>query len=93
MKVDLNFPSSNPLPPTSRPVRSTRDVAIPKADTDSATFSGCSLGKISQALSNIPEVRQERIAALKAEMSQGTYEISPTRIADAMLSQATAKLR
>jgi len=40
-----------------------------------------------------PDVRQARVEALRDAVAQGTYQISPQRIAESMLAQATSKLR
>jgi anti-sigma28 factor (negative regulator of flagellin synthesis) len=37
-------------------------------------------------LAAIPELRQARVEQLRQEMLAGTYVISPTRIAEAMLA-------
>ena len=43
-------------------------------------------------LQAVPEVRQQRVEALRNAISAGTFRISPQRIADAMLAES-AKLR
>jgi negative regulator of flagellin synthesis FlgM len=95
MKINPNLPISNPLPPSNRPLRSSSEPAVPNTHNDEATLSssGASVEKLATELSSIPEVRQERVHDLKVSVADGTYQVSPQRIAAAMLTQATAKLR
>lgn len=39
-------------------------------------------------LDGIPDVRQERVTGLRQAISQGTFQVSPGRIADTMLSES-----
>jgi len=109
MKINLNQPASNPLPPTDRPLRSNQgnidaqqaagsgklDTGVQNTRVDSAEFSvrAAELGRLAGMASSAPDVRQGRIEALRDSIVQGTYEVSPERIADAMLAQATKKAR
>jgi flagellar biosynthesis anti-sigma factor FlgM len=108
MKIDLNRPISNPLPPTERPLRSTggkidaqrgADISNPNQSHTvagvTAQFSTESreLGRLQGLVASTPEVRHSRIEGLRNSIDQGTYQVSPQSIAQAMLGQATAKAR
>jgi negative regulator of flagellin synthesis FlgM len=43
--------------------------------------------KLKAQVDAIPEVRWERVEALRRAMAEGIYEISPERIAEAMLAE------
>jgi flagellar biosynthesis anti-sigma factor FlgM len=36
---------------------------------------------------NFPEIRQEKVAALEDAIQKGTYQVTPEKTAEAMLSQ------
>lgn len=42
--------------------------------------------KAKEALASVPEVRQEKVAALKRRIQEGTYEIDAEAIADKIIS-------
>jgi flagellar biosynthesis anti-sigma factor FlgM len=44
--------------------------------------------KLKAQVVSSPEVRWDRVEALKRAMGEGSYEISPERIAEAMLADA-----
>lgn len=46
-----------------------------------------SLGRIQSSIANAPEVNSERVAALKAAIAEGRFEINAERIAENMLNQ------
>jgi negative regulator of flagellin synthesis FlgM len=63
--------------------------------SDTADISGTatSMSSLAAAVHSSPDVRQAKVEALRDAVAQGTYQVSPGRIADSMLAQATSKLR
>jgi flagellar biosynthesis anti-sigma factor FlgM len=42
-------------------------------------------------VNNLPEIRQEKVDALRRVIREGSYEVSPEQTADAMLSEAQVR--
>ena len=63
--------------------------------SDTADVSGIrpSISTLATVVHSSADVRQAKVAALRDAVAQGTYQVSPQRIADSMLAQATSKLR
>ncbi|HUD56074.1 MAG TPA: flagellar biosynthesis anti-sigma factor FlgM [Terracidiphilus sp.] len=52
------------------------------------------LGKISSLVSKAmeqPDVRMDKVEAIKAHLAAGTYDLNPAKIADAMIKSAANK--
>ena len=82
------------VPPAARLSKGagvSRSVSV----SDTAAVSGTAdlVDALAKLADSSADVRQDRVQALRYAIGQGTYEISPERIADAMLAQATSKLR
>lgn len=63
-------------------------IAARQATQDS-TYQSAVSALVAQ-VNQLPEVRQEKVAALAQQLHQGTYDVSPSQTADALLSEATA---
>jgi flagellar biosynthesis anti-sigma factor FlgM len=94
MKIQL--PASGMVPPESNQAvaahRSHRAVVLDGPGTRDTT--GLSTGHdqvqtLAANLNQVPEVRQQRVEALRQSVLGGSYEISPGRIAAAMLSEVS----
>jgi negative regulator of flagellin synthesis FlgM len=72
-------------------------VAVPRTaqPPDTAEISGVvpSISDLATAANSAPDVRHPKVQALRNAVEQGTYQVSPERIAESMLAQATSKLR
>ncbi len=72
----------------------TKDPTQPGSPELNSTASGLSddptvdVDRLMMLVDAIPEVREQRIEELKRAMAEGTYQISPERIAEAMLAEA-----
>ena len=62
------------------------DAANPQ-DKTSFSSESMSLSALQAQALQTPEIRQDRVASLKAAISNGTYAIEPDKIAEAMLNQ------
>jgi negative regulator of flagellin synthesis FlgM len=88
MRINGQTPISNAIV-SGRSEKSTK-AANPEAANpqDETSFSSASMSIASLAAQALqtPEIRQDRVASLKAAISNGTYAIEPGKIADAMLN-------
>lgn len=94
MRIDLN-PSSQPLSETNRG-NTPNAAAAAKSSSSSALGTGEDQAVLSgtlvevQALvaqaSQLPEVRQERVTALRQAVQSGTYQASPEQVAGAVFA-------
>jgi len=94
MRIDLS-PSAMPeLGRSSDAVGGTKSAdvtraAAPNADDVAQLSSGSdAVAKLKMQLDTVPEVRQQRVEALKQAIGDGTYRISPHAVATAMLADA-----
>ncbi len=76
-------------------VSATVGVSRTAGVSDTADVSGVthSIGDLATLVQSSADVRPARVEALRDAISQGTYQVSPDRIAASMLAQATSKLR
>jgi flagellar biosynthesis anti-sigma factor FlgM len=98
MRIDLN-PSSQPLSETNRgntpnaaTAASSSSSSAPGTGEDQAVLSGALVqvqALVAQA-SQLPEVRQERVSALRQAVQSGTYQASPEQVAGAVFAHMLA---
>jgi len=91
MRIDLN---SNFLPPEGTQAvksgaRASEAAAHSGVASDSAKLSSdhLSAASLAAAVNQLPELRQEKVAALAEKLRSGTYEVSAKQTAEAMISQ------
>lgn len=65
-------------------------IAMDKGLDTVSISAGPSVQKALEIIDATPEVNESRVAAIKAAVEAGTYEINPDRIAEKMLQQETA---
>jgi len=97
MRIDLNPSAMQELGRSSdtaageKPGDMTRLVA-PNADDVAHLSSGSdAVQRLKMQLDALPEVRQQRVDALKQAISDGAYKISPQALATAMLADIGLK--
>ncbi len=68
--------------------------AQPAADSISVSGRAAEIGEATNKALQLPELREERVAQLRAQVQSGTYHPSAENIADALLKDAqdTSKL-
>lgn len=49
--------------------------------------SDVNVGKLETAALNSPEVRSEKVQALRSQLQSGTYQVSPAQVAGSILEQ------
>lgn len=99
MRIDLNsinVPHAEPGTGASSSARGRNTVsqaAQNSEDTADLSSVSQSVSKLSEQLNSIPDVRTQRVEALRNAMTSGTYVLSPPRIAEAMLAEAGSRVR
>jgi negative regulator of flagellin synthesis FlgM len=92
MKID----GSNPFPETTSatfrhanvPGGTTSNEVSETPDTDGASIStGSSVSALAAQIKQMPDIRQERVAALRQAVQSGQYQVSDEQIADALHAQ------
>lgn len=66
-------------------------TSSPASDAVSVSSKGQEIGKALQTLAGLPDVRADRVEALKAQIQAGTYQVSGRDIAESMLKRASDK--
>jgi len=96
MRIDLNPSAMTELgrssdATTGTKLADTTRLAAPNAEDIAHLSSGSdAVQKLKVQLDALPEVRQQRVEALRQAISDGTYTISPHSIATAMLADGVA---
>ncbi len=62
-------------------------AASPGTDNISLSSQARLLQKASQVIAQTPEVRSEKVAAIKAAVQNGTYQVEPRQVANSMIAQ------
>jgi len=91
MKIELNNSTPDPIVTAQGKNHSssaaTSSVHGAGEDTASLSFDHASVGSlVSQALAS-PQVRQDKVDALRQALSTGQFKIEPDKIAEAILQQ------
>jgi len=89
MKVELNsatLASIGTLQNNKAEATSANASTIEGPDQDKATLStATSVGALTAAALASPEVRQDKVAALRSAIQDGTYRVEADKIAEAMI--------
>ena len=72
--------------------RSAENIGAPADNEGGRPLLSATAAALESRLQEVPDVRQQRVEALRNAISAGTFRISPQRIADAMLAES-AKVR
>ena len=97
MRIDANYgPSAVPESPRSNAANSAASGATapsPAPSEDQAQLSGAhtQVQALVTLASQLPEVRQERVQALRQAVKNGQYQASPGEVAGALLNHLTAQ--
>ena len=96
-KIDLNPPSTPEISRSSgsagaagqvKDGRTAADASNPLAEDVAHLSTGSdAVAKLKVQLEQIPDVRQARIEGLRQAISEGSFKVSPERIAQAMLAR------
>jgi len=86
MRINSFEPSQNVTDTRQVNRRQDKKAEVSQAQTpaqDTAQIS--ERARIQQAVAKAPEVRQDRVAEIKAQIDAGTYNVSNSQLADAMM--------
>ena len=87
-RTDLNQGSqqANQISGTSRVETKSDKSAATGSDSVTFTATASEMLKLEESLANIPDIDNSRVAAIKASIAEGTYEINPEKIVNSLLS-------
>lgn len=88
MRIDLNSAATASGSQVEKST-SSRFAPASAASSNKAEFleSDMSVGKLTAAAWNSPEVRTEKVQAIQSQLASGSYQISPAQVATSMLEQ------
>lgn len=89
MRINGQTPLSNGVEAgrTEKKSTSAEQPAANPQDRTSFSSDGVSVSSLEARVMQTPEIRQDRVAALKDAINKGQYALDPDKIADAMLNQ------
>ncbi|HUK25277.1 MAG TPA: flagellar biosynthesis anti-sigma factor FlgM [Terriglobales bacterium] len=92
MRINANNPLSNPLVSESSAKSAKSSPASAASSGDGASFSANAGGMdaLEASVLATPEIRQDRVAALREALRSGSYQTDPSQIAEAMLREAAS---
>ena len=89
MRIDLNSPAvQNSQAERSAKTNRTkgeRNPAVESAANPPSSEDRVTLGSLAAKALETPEIRQDKVEALRQAIHDGTYSVDPEKIADAML--------
>lgn len=91
MKVELNRPALDSVTSSQRgPAEVGGDHALHTPEEDKATLSTdkASVDTLAAQALNSPEIRQDKVDALRQAIKSGQYKLEPEGIADAMIRES-----
>lgn len=88
MNISFGTTTDNSItdPTLGQGTAATRPAASqsPEKDDAAVVSLGSSLAELHKQLDSVPEVRDDRVQQLRADIEQGTYTVSPANVASAM---------
>jgi flagellar biosynthesis anti-sigma factor FlgM len=86
MKIDASNPFPETQPPVpKRPTGSGAQEVAGSPESDKANLASSSLvSQLAAKIKQLPDIRQERVAALQKAIQNGEYQVSDQQIADAV---------
>jgi negative regulator of flagellin synthesis FlgM len=88
MRIDSSQPTQNTN--DTQQVNRRQEKKVEQAPAqDTAQIS--EHARVQEALSRTPEIRQERVAAIKQQIEAGTYKVTDSQLADSMVKDMTNK--
>lgn len=92
MRIDLNGLTADQITTTkqsSTPVgrAGTAPSTQPAEDQASLSLDTVGISALAAKAMQMPEIRQDKVDALRQTIRQGQYQVDPTKVADAMLNE------
>ena len=91
MKVELNQPTLDPVTTSQgTPAEVTGDHPLHAPEEDKATLSTdkASVDALAAQALRSPEIRQDKVEALRQSIKSGQYKVDPDAIADAIVGES-----
>jgi len=91
MKIELNRPTLDSVTPSQgSPADVSGDQALHAPEEDRATLSAgkANVETLATQALNSPEIRQDKIEALRQAIASGQYKVDPGAIAEAMIRES-----
>jgi flagellar biosynthesis anti-sigma factor FlgM len=94
MRIDLNtnveqLPDAGPNGKTGSQPVSGAGSAVPGTDSTQLSTDQVKLQALTAAVLQMPEVRQDKVTALAAQVQKGSYQVTAQQTAEALLSAVT----
>lgn len=90
MKIDVNAPVASQLPTqrSAKQVSSGSPAAIQSTTEDRATFNSdkTSVQSLTNQALQTPEIRQDKVDAIRESIKTGSYKLDPNKIASAIIA-------
>lgn len=92
MRIDLNptliheLGRSDNAVPAAHAGRANGKEATDKEDTVQLSTGSDALASLKAQLDGVPDIRQDKVQALRHALATGTYQVSPQAIAEAMIA-------
>jgi negative regulator of flagellin synthesis FlgM len=87
MRIDLNAGATTSGAQTEKTSSHVAPATASQGEQTYFSESGTSVGKLETAALNSPEVRTEKVQALRSQLQSGTYQVSPAQVAGSILEQ------
>jgi negative regulator of flagellin synthesis FlgM len=87
MRIDLNAGATSSGAQAEKTASHVAPASADQTDQKRLSESDASVGKLETAALNSPEVRAEKVQALKSQLQAGTYQVSPAQVAGSILEQ------
>jgi flagellar biosynthesis anti-sigma factor FlgM len=91
MKIELNGPALDGVTAAQTnksELSDANEVQGPEEDKATLSTSQASIESLTASALSLPEVRQDKIDALRQSIGSGEYQIDPNQIADAMIADS-----
>ena len=91
MRVDLNGTATSQVDTAQKTSQTAGKRSNLVRTEDKATLSvdTTAISSLSSQALNMPEVRQDKVDALRQAVNDGTYQVDPSKIADSILNENT----
>jgi flagellar biosynthesis anti-sigma factor FlgM len=87
MRIDLNPGATISGSHTEKPSSHVARARASQTNQTDSSESGTSVGKLETEALKSPEVRSEKVRALRSQLQSGTYQVSPAQVAGSILEQ------
>jgi negative regulator of flagellin synthesis FlgM len=87
MRIDLNAGATTSGSQTEKTSSHVGPASASQTEQVHLSESDANVGKLETAALNSPEVRTEKVQALRSQLQSGTYQVSPTQVAGSILEQ------